>query len=154
MGNVSGNADVGGILGCATQNNTSITYCYNTGEIGNTDGVHSGGIVGYNMWANISIVNCYNVGILNGKKIGGILGDGNVADSMLTITNCYFLSTTATRGFGNRTLEQDAQSLTEEEMKADSFVTSLNTDSDEEIFEKDTYLENDGYPILKWQGNE
>ncbi len=80
-GEISGNSDVGGIVGEST--GSSITNSYNTGKIsGGSDGVLVGGIVGE---SDSGIVNSYNTGEVTGDRcVGGIVG---IQQGM--IKNCY-----------------------------------------------------------------
>ncbi|MBR6083214.1 MAG: hypothetical protein IKP62_09870, partial [Salinivirgaceae bacterium] len=94
-----GNFDVGAILGYAPNSGSGIiTNCFSTSTIKATRGSNgccAGGIAGYN--GNVSITNCYSIGKVVGNTyyVGGIVGqkgdNGN-------ITNCYYLTGTATDG--------------------------------------------------------
>ena len=82
-------ACVGGVCG---RNDGTISNCYNTGNVsGGESHDYSGGICGYNN-QNGRIENCYNAGNVRGQdSFQGVCGrniDG-------TITNCYWLSGTA-----------------------------------------------------------
>ena len=104
-GNVSGEAEVGSLVG---KNNATIQNCYNTGIVsGSTSMI--GGVAGYNAMGIVKL--CYNTGNVGGNNsIGGIVGysDGTVTNSYntgaisgqssiggvagsngSTVTNCY-----------------------------------------------------------------
>ena len=88
---ISGN--LGGVVG-RNFNNSSITNCYSTGNIGDdiipTVNSTIGGVVGENV-VNSSVTNCYNTGKF-GKYIDGTVG-GVVGSNVDTssVTDCYFL---------------------------------------------------------------
>jgi hypothetical protein len=77
-GTVSGNEDVGGLVG---DNHQTITNCYATGSVMGIEDV--GGLVGHNFG---TITNCYSTGSVSGEtKVGGLVGgywNG-------TINDCY-----------------------------------------------------------------
>ena len=92
-GDISASYVIGGIAGQALEN-TTIEYCYNTGNIvgegaSTNNSTHSGGIVGYCCG---KIVGCYNTGNieiagLNGGGIAGITSNSHGGDA--GIFNCY-----------------------------------------------------------------
>jgi hypothetical protein len=76
-GSVSGNEDIGGLVG---SNFGTITTCYSEGSV--TDRGKVGGLVGFN---NGTITNCYSAGSVSGyDDVGGLVGWNRS-----TITNCY-----------------------------------------------------------------
>ena len=88
------NGNLGGVVGNNTDN-SSVTNCYSTGNIGSNDkpfpvqGIF-GGVVGSNS-DNSSVTNCYTTGKF-GKYIDGTVG-GVVGSNVDTrsVTDCYFL---------------------------------------------------------------
>ncbi len=83
VGYTGNGASVGGIVGSA---HGTITNCYNTGSVNDTEGANNvGGIVGD---ASGEVTNCYNEGTISGVGDGGLLG-GIVGYLSATITNCY-----------------------------------------------------------------
>ena len=91
---------VGGVVGV---NSSSVTNCYNTGNISGYKYV--GGVVGDNSSIeednSSNVENCYNIGEVSGSlsPVGGVVGcnySGNI------VTGCYFLSSTAASGIGNK----------------------------------------------------
>ena len=99
-GVVVGNGGVGGVVGSAIGN---ITNCYNTGNVSGVKD-HVGGIVGF-FCGNAT--NCYNTGNISstGNYIGSIVGyvlSDVIGDITYggNVTNCYYLTDTATSGIG------------------------------------------------------
>lgn len=121
----------GGIVGNDASTTLEVTNCYNTGNV--SDGVYSGGIVGKsNGTTNIS--NCYNTGRLTGENNGGIACGA-------TITNSYYLNTCCGYStYGGSPMSADA-------MRSDEFVDILN--NDQNVWMKDYYYINQGYPLLQ-----
>ncbi|MGM9745972.1 MAG: GLUG motif-containing protein [Paludibacteraceae bacterium] len=86
---VSGNNAVGGV--CGQNAGAALEDCYNTGNVGGSKFV--GGVCG-DYSSGYTIKNCYNTGAVSGQNnVGGVCGN-NIG----TITNCYYLSGTATGG--------------------------------------------------------
>jgi hypothetical protein len=82
----------GGICGSAAGKSglVTINYCYNTGDFG---GIDAGGICGRNA-SYVNIFNCYNTGTISSDTyktgIGGIVGYAAGSNSKVTnIYNCY-----------------------------------------------------------------
>lgn len=80
-GSVTGNFEVGGLVG---HSNSSITNCYSTSSvIGTGDGI--GGLVGQSY--GCSITACYSTGSVSGNsEVGGLIG---LIYHYGSITNCY-----------------------------------------------------------------
>ncbi|MBC2727058.1 InlB B-repeat-containing protein [Desulfosporosinus sp.] len=92
-GGVTGQYNVGGIAGSASGSSSSIENCYNMGSVRGDQYV--GGIIG-NLSGKISI--CYNTGWVTGTTaIGGIVGQASYPSQG---SNCYFLDTSSSSGFG------------------------------------------------------
>ncbi len=97
-GNITGTKYAGGIAGRIYHDSTGenrsiiINNCHFSGEVHGGTG-DSGGIVGYTPYGkdgtNISVVisNCSNEGIIQGSRVGGIVGEQN--SGKLTIHNSY-----------------------------------------------------------------
>lgn len=130
----------GGILG---GDYATIINCYNQGKI--ESAYWSGGIAGYIYVGEIT--NCYNAGEVGvGTYTGGIIGQGG------TLTNNYYLNTTATKG----TQSQDdtkgvVEAKTLEEMQSEAFVKILNNNKN--VIQSDIKLldwkyEENSYPTL------
>ena len=116
---VTGLSSVGGILGWA-QVNTRVENCCNTGNINGKEAV--GGIAGFlqaSFRGETYVKNSYNTGTVTGTRyVAGIVGDamntvtitntynagkahyaiaGNVYNTTVKITNCYFLGTASAK---------------------------------------------------------
>jgi hypothetical protein len=80
-GSVSGNDDVGGLIGTIDRN--SISDCYNTGRVTGTNYV--GGLIGYGY--SITASNCYNTGSVTGATfVGGVIG---YHENLSSVSNTY-----------------------------------------------------------------
>ncbi|MCL1984721.1 MAG: hypothetical protein FWG58_04925, partial [Methanomassiliicoccaceae archaeon] len=97
-----GNTYLGGLIGYAYANMTTITDCYNRGDVNGHAGyqVYTGGIGG-NIYIKAVISNCYSTGKLTAVTthtyppfIGGILAYADI-EGDIQIYNCYYLKTTA-----------------------------------------------------------
>ena len=130
---------IGGIAGNVEA--STIKNCYNTGNLNGTatDSSNSiGGIVGYINQSKI--FNCYNIGNVNSNATSGVIvGKNNNGTSILE--NNYYLN--SIQIIGNE-IENSGTSVTEEEMKSDEFIETLNS----EAYTKDINNLNNGYPVL------
>ena len=130
----------GGIIGAEGV----ISNSYNTGTISSSSESvydhasqsYTGGISGINS----SITNCYNAGntLANGdnNSIGGVSGCSG------SILNSYYLNTCGGDNINGGT------PMTTVEMKADSFVTTLNDGSCKTFVKDVSPFVNEGYPLL------
>ena len=157
-GSVNGGeeARVGGVAGYAS--NSIVTNCYNTGTV--SGGEHSatggekvdaGGVVG--QVYSSSVTNCYSTGAVSGGENADVGGVAGYVYTPGTVTNCYYLNTSASAGTDNG--RGEATAMTQAEMQSADFVTTLNGGQAPAPFRSDfntlgSYL-NDGYPILSWQ---
>ena len=139
----------GGIVGYINSGSLTITNCYNTGEIEtiNSAGYDyyqcCGGIVGCVNSASLTITNCYNTGNLSCTheiSCGGIVGEIISNECNYNITNCYY------RTDCGGTNQNGGLPMSEEAMKSEGFVNTLNNGS--ETWIRDTYNVNQEYPIL------
>ena len=123
-GAVSGNSDVGGLVGYAP---SYITNSYATGTVsGNSD---VGGLVGYAEWA--SITNSYATGAVSGNSdVGGLVGYNENS----SISNCV-----ATQSDSKATL------MTEEEITSTSNLESMG------FTEANGWTIVNGVPLQSWQ---
>ena len=164
FGTVIGGAEsYGGIGGIAGVADGSVTNCYNMGEVRGLK--RTGGIVGIENQTTASIVNCYNAGKIVctetstsgqpfcGAIVGTVTDAQGSGETVATVENCYYLENSFYQkraetiyhgGIGYGT--GDTESKTADEMKAEAFVLALG-----EAFRQDDG-QNDGYPILAWQG--
>lgn len=152
----------GGIIGYAGNTDTKevvINNCYNLGEItGLSSGslLVSGGIVGSvsNSYTNPkyfkSISNCYNAGI-NSTESGSreaIVGQVFEKTGWNEILNCYSVNHTIPNTITNILGGELKDSA---DMVIQAFADLLNTDQAEEIWELNTEINENGFPILAWQ---
>ncbi len=131
---------VGGIVG--KLRGGTVENCYNTGAISSSrdrKGVNLGGIAGY-IDSNGSVKNCYN-----SKTTSATADTSNYAAiagwcDNSTVTNCYYLDTTASAGANGNS--QTATSKTAEEMKSPAFAAQLG----------EAFMAKAGdYPALSWE---
>ena len=140
-GTVAGSSDyTGGIVGNmqGTSGYNKNNNCYNTGTVTGTS--YIGGIAGCMTLNNNSNNNCYNTGIVTGvNDIGGIAGKiGNESSN----SNCYYLANeTGVKASG-------ITPMSETDMKANTFLTTLNTNA-ADITDACAWVKGlDGYPTL------
>lgn len=94
---------VGGV--CGSNMGATLEDCYNTGAVTGTALRSFGGVCGENS-SGCTIKNCYNTGAVSGKNsVGGVCGNNSG-----TITNCYYLSGTATGGINGEDATGSAES--------------------------------------------
>ena len=139
----------GGIVGGRTISDTTISNCYNIGTVTSTavgSLAYAGGIAG----SSKTINSCYNTGTVTGTSIitGGIVGS---CASGSTISNCYYLNSSAVYAFGSANLYFDTPtlvnvlSLTEPQMKQQSSFIGFDFDT---IWAINPAI-NNGYPYLQ-----
>lgn len=143
----------------------TVRNCFNRGAIKGPERL--GGIIGEALGrgGNCEVYNCYNAGTINTDAInaGAILGLGMfISSNKLTIKDVYNNSDIFSGSswgsvidvMGNFDLTE-ATFMTTDEMKADDFVTKLNSlsGSEETVWMADTKNINDGYPILGYMEN-
>ncbi len=153
----------GGIGGIAGVSDSTITNSYNNGTVSGLKRV--GGIVGIQNAVGSSTSNCYNVGTVictntkdtSGKPFCGAIAGSIANDKSATIgsvSDCWYLEnsfyqkragTIHNGGVGYGT--DNTVSMTSGEMKTDLFVVTLG-----DAFNTADEGQNDGYPVLKWQG--
>lgn len=137
-GEIKGPERLGGIIGEALGRggNCEIYNCYNAGEI-NAEAVDAGSILGLGMFISFSLNKLIIKDVYNNSDLFSGESWGSVTDFMGT----FDLT--------------EATSMTSEEMKADDFVTKLNSlsGSEETVWMADTKNINDGYPILGFMEN-
>ena len=167
-GNVTGIYATGGIVGNISSANTSVTDCYNTGNIlcnaptaqykdSNAKGV--GGIVGNpgsTSSADCTVKNCYNAGTITNADaattditVGGVIGSssannykGEATKNLISAENCYYLAADGLNGDGANAAAAGVTSKTAEELKASGMAALLGG----------SYIDQaGGYPMLGWQ---
>ena len=144
---------VGGV--CGSNMGATLEDCYNTGAVIGTALNSFGGVCGSN--SRGSIKNCYNTGAVSGNNnVGGVCGrnyDGS------TITNCYYLSGTATGGIDSKDVAGSAEAKITTQFASGEVCYLLN-DSRSEGTEKNplAWYQNispssrDLYPVLTGTG--
>ncbi len=114
-GSVSGNELIGGIAG-GSGNDSNIADCYNTGAVSGKE--FAGGIVGRAVSVNDGsgsaggarsvITNCYNIGAVSG---GSGITNGVDGEITYTVTNCYYLTDTASGGLDGADVAGQAEAI-------------------------------------------
>lgn len=150
LGSVTSSANyVGGILGSSISASSSPTNIYNCANFGSVSGsANVGGIAG-EIYDYVS--NCYNVGLLTGaSSVAAIANTGGNDNSYYE--NCYFLSTSAAKGFnvvGSTQINPTATSFSSSSdiptSSLNSWVSNKNT-SGSENYSSWNYTFN-GYPV-------
>jgi len=138
-GSVSGNENVGGLVG--ENNYCTITNCYSTASVSGGDTV--GGLVG---WNEGTITNCYSVGRVTGTTdVGGLVGinSGQVTDSFWDIQTSE--QSTSGGGTGKTTAEMQIEN-TFTDAGWDFVGESVN--GTEDIW---SICEGTNYPRFVWQ---
>ncbi|MFR8266131.1 MAG: DUF4430 domain-containing protein [Clostridia bacterium] len=161
-GTITGIYGVGGIAGDSGTSDAKVTGCYNTGDVKgvspsasfkdtNAKGIGGiiGGVGGTSYKASIS--GCYNMGTVSNAStltditVGGIVGcsaaktySGTAKENLMTVTNCWYLDTTAAQGDG---YNKNASGITAKTAKqiADGDIGD------------GWVMGPDGHPILGWQ---
>ena len=161
-GTITGIYGVGGIAGDSGTSDAKVTGCYNTGDVKgvspsasfkdtNAKGIGGiiGGVGGTSYKASVS--GCYNMGTVSNAStltditVGGIVGcsaaktySGTATENLMTVTNCWYLDTTAAQGDG---YNKNASGITAKTAKqiADGDIGD------------GWVMGPDGHPILSWQ---
>ncbi|HWS43128.1 MAG TPA: S-layer homology domain-containing protein [Pseudoflavonifractor sp.] len=150
LGSINAKGMSGGVIGGMSGTaNISIKNCYNTGMVTAT-GTNYGGIVGY-ATGTVTIENCYNAdsGVRSGTNSGALVG---YLSSTSTAVNSYWLGDETTVGVGNAAAPTSCSFKTEAELKAITFLDTLNQNAPEgSRFAADPGDLNGGYPVLECQ---
>ena len=181
-GTVSGTGDnaqqVGGVSG---YNNGTIKSCYNTASVSGQESV--GGVCGFNSVG--TTINCFNEGTVSGQNfVGGVCGNGcGVTTTNCfnggtvsgqshvsgvcgydynydgTLTNCYYLSDTATGGINGKDVSGKAEGKSIEQFKSGEVAwllngsTSVPTEGSTLVWYQKLGDNADAYPVLKSTGD-
>ena len=137
---VKGTKYVGGIVGY--KNYGWLYYAYNSGMIVSSDN-RASGIVGYNDNSSTSIQTSYNIGFLIAPNKGTTAGISTSANSS---KNCFYLDQSDREIVAN-----GAEEKTESFMTSESFISTLNGLSFDNIWTTDDDEVNDGFPVFKWE---
>ncbi|MGN0382725.1 MAG: glycosyl hydrolase 53 family protein [Eubacterium sp.] len=132
---ISGTSRNGGIVGHSV--GTTIMNCYVQGYMYGTSTslTYTAGIAGYISSVNIS--DCYVTGTITGKKyIGAIAGNSNVSSS---ITNCYYLTDSASGGINSSDIDGSAEALNATAFNNGEAAWKLGNDVFAQTIGKDNY---------------
>lgn len=108
--------------GLVDRNAGTVENCFNTGAVtarggSATDYVYAGGLVTQLSTSSVKVINCYNTGDVTASGgnslnyVGGLLGYNHTSDR--SITNCYWLNTSAERAIGDGIGDENCSSFTE-----------------------------------------
>ena len=149
---VTGSGSVGGI--CGYNDGGRITNCSNSGSVEGSGSIATvGGICGEN---DGTVTNCSNSGPVTGSgEVGGICGE-NSYDPLYnyggSITNCYWLDSTAEKGVGVNeagATVTEVLSKTAEQYASGEVAWLLNQWSGDSVLNGKVWaMGEDGYPVL------
>ena len=149
---VSGQESVGGV--CGFNSVGTITNCFNEGTVSGQNIV--GGVCGNG--CGVTTTNCFNKGTVRGQiHVGGVCGYDYYYDGALT--NCYYLSDTATGGINGKDVSGTAEGKSIEQFKSGEVAWLLNGSTSAPV-EGSTLAwyqklgdNADAYPVLKSTGD-
>ena len=149
---VSGQESVGGVSGFNSVGTT--TNCFNEGTVSGQKFV--GGVCGNG--CGVTTTNCFNEGTVSGQNfVGGVCGYDYNYDGRLT--NCYYLSNTATGGINGKDVSGKAEGKSIEQFKSGEVAwllngsTSVPTEGRTLAWYQKLGENADAYPVLKSTGN-
>ena len=149
---VSGQNSVGGV--CGFNSRGIITNCFNEGTVSGQTFV--GGVCGNG--CGVTTTNCFNKGTVRGQiHVGGVCGYDYYYDGALT--NCYYLSDTATGGINGKDVSGKAEGKSIEQFKSGEVAwllngsTSVPTEGRTLAWYQKLGENADAYPVLKSTGN-
>lgn len=138
---VSGQISVGGV--CGFNSVGTITNCFNEGTVSGQNTV--GGVCGNG--CGVTTTNCFNKGTVRGQiHVGGVCGYDYYYDGALT--NCYYLSDTATGGINGKDVSGTAEGKSIEQFKSGEVAYLLNGSTSEGELAWYQKLGTDAYPVL------
>ena len=137
---VSGQESVGGVCGFNSVGTT--TNCFNEGTVSGKNIV--GGVCGNG--CGVATTNCFNEGTVSGQShVGGVCGYDYYYDGALT--NCYYLSDTATGGINGKDVSGKAEKKPKEQFESGEVAWLLNGKGvGEQVWGQ--HLGIDEYPVL------
>ena len=148
---VSGQVSVGGV--CGFNSVGTITNCFNEGTVSGQNIV--GGVCGNG--CGVTTTNCFNKGTVKGQiHVGGVCGYDYYYDGALT--NCYYLSDTATGGINGKDVSGTAEGKSIEQFKSGEVAwllngsTSVPTEGSTLAWYQKLGDNADAYPVLKSTG--
>lgn len=149
---VSGQESVGGVCGFNSVGTT--TNCFNEGTVSGQNFV--GGVCGNG--CGVTTTNCFNEGSVSGQShVGGVCGYDYYYDG--TLTNCYYLSDTATGGINGKDVSGKAEGMSIEQFKSGEVAwllngsTSVPTEGSTLVWYQKLGDNADAYPVLKSTGD-
>ena len=149
---VSGQESVGGVCGFNSVGTT--TNCFNEGTVSGQNIV--GGVCGNG--CGVTTTNCFNEGTVSGQShVGGVCGYDYYYDGKLT--NCYYLSDTATGGINGKDVSGKAEGKSIEQFKSGEVAwllngsTSVPTEGSTLVWYQKLGDNADAYPVLKSTGD-
>ena len=149
---VSGQESVGGVCGFNSVGTT--TNCFNEGTVSGQNFV--GGVCGNG--CGVTTTNCFNEGTVSGQShVGGVCGYDYYYDG--TLTNCYYLSDTATGGINGKDVSGKAEGKSIEQFKSGEVAwllngsTSVSTEGSTLVWYQKLGDNADAYPVLKSTGD-
>ncbi|MDO4503459.1 MAG: hypothetical protein Q4D06_09865, partial [Coriobacteriia bacterium] len=155
-GKVSSNymQSIGGIAGYLGGMSTSLTSCYNDGQVSGSK--NAGGIAGYFGSQGGTLSATYNKGKVSGSQVGGTLGNASNAGQTLAHNFSHdVLSGDAARAYGDSVQASNAgTSLSTDQIRSQNLLDLLNGYGDFFDWDDPTKTDdpaNDGYLYLKWQ---
>ena len=138
---VSGQESVGGVCGFNSVGTT--INCFNEGTVSGQNFV--GGVCGNG--CGVTTTNCFNEGTVSGQShVGGVCGYDYYYDG--TLTNCYYLSDTATGGINGKDVSGKAEGKSIEQFKSGEVAYLLNGSTSEGELAWYQKLGTDAYPVL------
>ncbi len=170
QGQSGGMTYVGGIV---SMTYSAVKNCYNRGNVHiqqmnttHTKAAHAGGIVSDYKSTSAYVENCYNTGIVDFDEEydcdgcsswGAIVGTGyGYSASAFMVKNCYTSCTQVKAEdytfVTDLSITGGIDYLTEDAMKASSFLSQINGDG--RAFVQDSDSANDGFPVLRFQVND
>ena len=147
---------VGGMVGLLDYY-SNIDHCYNKGNVtndGNANSSHTGGIAGAVAHGS-TVFSCYSTGIVTGNNNKG----GVVGTNWATTTYAYYDAdvcigtNAATQAMGNAVNTANVKGMTTANMKAASFVTTLNVTGNSWVASTGNYpILSNGEIVPTWDG--
>ncbi len=137
----AGGSYAGGICG-DLWNGGTITNCYNIGTVSGSYSV--GGITGLIYNGSAAITNCYSMGTLSSSgTVGGIVGE---VSGTHTISNNYYLDTTADTGIASG--DGEATAKTANEFASGEVAWLLQSSQNEQVWGQALTGDAEAYPVL------
>ena len=136
---------VGSVLNSLTQ---KITNCYNNSPKLANSSSYGGGIAGYYNFGDQNIKHSYNVTLVEASNKAAVAYPSAIAST----ENCRYINIVSANPKENIVNPTTGQSICRSipEMKSDSIVTNLNAGQSPQVWYKDIWGVNNGYPIFEY----